>query len=176
MCKVKDIDECEKKIFVYLSDGRCFSTEWFADDDRKGNIADSFTETEQLHVDRVIEENNVSMKDIEKWAISRNKSDKDCIYISRHAFERMKQRNGWNKKTALRMVKKVYDNGILPEDAPAEYRPWLKRKEKKEPGTLYKLYGDMVYVFDNQVLITTMQANKFVADKREKRFKCEEVY
>ena len=40
-------------------------------------------------------------------------------------------------------------------------------KEKKEPETLYKLYGDMVYVFDNRILITAMQANKMNYDDRD---------
>lgn len=167
MCRVMDIDECEKRVFVYLKDGRCFVTEWFMDDEKKNISLEHFSAAEQEQLDKLFTENEISSEDVEKYAVSRNKSFIDCIYISRHAFERLKQRNGWNKKTSLRMIKKVYENGVTSENAPIKYKAWLKMKEKKEPETLYKLYGDMVYVFDNRILITAMQANKMNYDDRD---------
>lgn len=165
MCKVMDIDNCEKRVFVYLHDGRCLVTEWFFDEERKNITTDNFSKAEQEHIDALFAENEVGPEDVEKYGISRNKNQEDCIYISRHAFERMKQRNGWNKKTALRMVKRVYEKGVTAENAPSKYKTWLKMKEKKDPKAVYKLYGDMVYIFDNQILITAMQANKLIEDK-----------
>lgn len=164
MCKVRDIEECEKKIFIYLKDGRCYATDWFSDDERKSyaSARRRFTEKEQKYIEYTMKIYGVAEEEVERWVVSRNKSDEDCVYISHHAFDRMKQRNGWNKKTSLRMIKKVYDNGLTSAEAPAEYRTWLRKKEKKEPETTYKLYGDMVYVFNNRVLITAMQANKMV--------------
>lgn len=172
MCNVMDIEKCEKKIFLYLKDGRCVCTNWFKDDERKSSTMDFFTKEELINVEETLKTNEIEKENVSHWCVSRNKSDEDCVYISRHAFERMKQRNGWNKKTALRMVKKVYDNGVEPEQAPVEYRTWLRKKQKKEPETTYKMYGEMVYVFNNRVLITIMQANKFKSNdkKQEKIF------
>ena len=34
------------------------------------------------------------------------------LVITKHAYTRMKERNGWNKKAATRMVSKIYNDGL----------------------------------------------------------------
>lgn len=157
MCKVRDIETCEKMMCVYLKDGSMVSSEWFHDDERKNTYSeDRFTMLEKEAYDKLVCENSINIEDIDHWSVARNKTEEDSVYISRHAFDRMKQRNGWNKKTSLRMVQKVYDNGLGPKDVPVQYRAWAVQKSKKHPECLFKFYGQMLYVFDNKVLVTVM--------------------
>lgn len=34
------------------------------------------------------------------------------LVITKHAYTRMKERNGWNKKAATRMISHIYSDGI----------------------------------------------------------------
>lgn len=161
MCKVKNIEECAKKVYVYTNDGKAFSSEWFYDDERKNTYgAEVFTLQERKHYNELLEKNHVKEEDITHWAVNRDKSESDCVFISRHAFDRMKERNGWNKKTALRMTKKVYDNGLAPSQVKGEYRAWALHRAAKYPESTMKFYGQNLYVFQNNVLVTVLQAKK----------------
>ena len=161
MCKVRDIETCEKKVVIYLWDESYRASEWFKDDERKNSYSDDrFTQAEEDRYLSLREEHGIKDEDIEHWAIQRNKTEEDCIYISRHAFDRMRERNGWNKKTALRMVKKIYDNGLNPGDVKGEYQSWVRDRAKKHPEVIMKFYGQMLYIFDNKVLVTTIHGNK----------------
>lgn len=161
MCKVRDIETCEKKVVIYLWNGNSISSEWFRDKERKNSYAeDRFTEAELIRYQQLIHENGIDSNDIEHWTIQRNKDEEDCIYISRHAFDRMRERNGWNKKTSLRMIKKVYDTGLNPDEVKGEYKSWIKERAKKHPEVIMKFYGQMLYIFDNKVLVTAIRGNK----------------
>lgn len=161
MCKVRDIETCEKKVVIYLWNGEHVSSEWFDDEERKNTFGDDrFTSAEMMRYKNLISENGINEEDIEHWAVQRNKDEADCIYISRHAFDRMRERNGWNKKTALRMIKKVYDTGLNPDEVKGEYRAWIKERAKKHPEVIIKFYGQTLYIFDNRVLVTAIHGNK----------------
>lgn len=161
MCKVRDIETCEKMMCIYLKDGSVISSGWFNDDERKNTYGEErFTELEKKTYDELVCANSLDTEDIDHWAVARNKNEKDFVYISRHAFDRMKERNGWSKKTSLRMVQRVYDEGLAPEDAPVKYRAWAVKKSKTSPECLFKFYGQMLYVFDNKVLITVMHGTQ----------------
>lgn len=156
MCKVRDIESCEKKMIILLNEGEVVETQWFLDLERKNTYGDDiFTTAEEAQIKSIC-----SIDDVFSWNILRNKNEDDCVYISRHAFDRMRERNGWNKKTALRMVKKVYDNGLSPEEYDGEYKSWVMLRSKKHPGCTLKMYGNTMYVFDNNVLVTAMLAKK----------------
>lgn len=77
------------------------------------------------------------------------------IKISTHGYERLKERNGWSRKTADRMIKKIYINGEHPNDIKGFKKQWIEKKgyydsDYKE----YIIYGDYIYIFKNMVLIT----------------------
>lgn len=37
------------------------------------------------------------------------------LVITKHAYTRMKERNGWNKKATVRMVSRIYNKGMRPD-------------------------------------------------------------
>lgn len=169
MCKVRDIETCEKRVCIYLESGEMVSSEWFFDDERKNTYGVyRFTELEKKAYDELIHANSITDEKIDHWAVARNKGDEDSVYVSRHAFDRMKERNGWNKKTSLRMVRKIFDEGMEPKDVPGQYKAWAIQKSKKNPECLFKFYGQMLYVFDNKVLITVMKGTKLKFDSLRK--------
>lgn len=160
MCEVRNIEDCRKKVYIYLQDGTQVSSDWFEDNERKNTCGeDRFTMLEKENYDRLIADNRISPDKIDSWSVGRDK-DPECVYISRHAFDRMKERNGWNRKTSVRMVRRIYDCGILPDDVHGPYRNWVQHRKKKDPKATYRFYGQNLYVFDNNVLITVIQAKQ----------------
>lgn len=80
------------------------------------------------------------------------------IVITEHAYLRMRQRNGWSKKTANRMIKRIYVNGLRPEELKGYKKKWIiYRKYNGSQNDEYVLYGDHVYIFNGNVLITSYQ-------------------
>lgn len=87
--------------------------------------------------------------------------------ITEHAYCRMKQRNGWNKKTANRMVKRVYDCGQRPNQIKGYLKTWIKSKVVEDSkGNDFILYGQTIYVFREKVLITVLHtpSRKYVEE------------
>ena len=81
----------------------------------------------------------------------------NLIRITEHAYCRMKQRNGWNRKTADRMIDRIYDNGKRMEQVKGYVKLWLKDKVSTDPyGNDFVLYGQTVYVFRENALITVL--------------------
>ena len=162
MCVVKDIEECAKKVYIYMKNGEAYSSQWFFDEERKNSYGENnFTELEKEKYDELIDENGLEPKDIGHWTVNRDKSlGEDCIFISRHGFERMRERNGWNKKTAIRMVKKVFDEGLAPDEVKGEFRPWVRHRAEKHPEGILKFYGQSLYIFENGILVTVLPAVK----------------
>lgn len=78
------------------------------------------------------------------------------IVITEHAYLRMRQRNGWSKKTANRMIKRIYVNGLRPEELKGYKKIWIcYRMHNGCKEDEYVLYGDYVYIFKKHVLKTT---------------------
>ena len=81
------------------------------------------------------------------------------INITEHAYLRIKQRNGWNRKTANRMLDRIYDDGLRIKDIKGYLRVWIKNKIKSElQEAEYVLYGKQVYIFREHNLITVLAA------------------
>ena len=79
------------------------------------------------------------------------------IIISRHAYARMKERNGWNKRTAERMVDRIYMDGLRPEQVKGYLKGWINRKyEKSNTGDEYVLFGEMLYIFNGRFMLTVL--------------------
>lgn len=84
------------------------------------------------------------------------------IIISNHGYERLRERNGWNKKTSDRMISRIFNKPCKD----CELKNWKKKhgKEyirKQESGKILEIrfFGDNVYIFDmvdnNAVLVTS---------------------
>lgn len=79
--------------------------------------------------------------------------------ISKHAEQRLKERNGLGKKSYDRIVEKAYENGINHSQTKGNLHKWMSGLYQKYPrkGTEIKLYGDKAYIFVEQVLVTVLQ-------------------
>lgn len=81
----------------------------------------------------------------------------DEIVITKHAYMRMKERNGWNKKAATRMVSRVYNNGIRPDQVKGYLKEWVNAKyEYRNDGDEYVLFGDKLYIFNGMTMLTVL--------------------
>ncbi len=96
------------------------------------------------------------VKELNELHSLNNISEEDTIYISKHAFQRMKERQGWNKKAAIRMMKKVFDNGILSNNKTGYISLWIKQKVtfNENDDRNYIIYGDYIYIFIKHILLT----------------------
>lgn len=79
------------------------------------------------------------------------------IVITKHAYMRMKERNGWNRKAARRMVSRVYSEGVRPDHVKGYLKNWVNTKyEYRNEGDEYILYGDKLYIFNGKTMLTVL--------------------
>lgn len=79
------------------------------------------------------------------------------LSISKHAYERMKQRNGWNKKAADRMLNRVYFDGIRPEEVKGYLKNWINNKaDAFDDEREFVLFGEKLYIFCNGTMLTVL--------------------
>lgn len=77
------------------------------------------------------------------------------LVITKHAYTRMKERNGWNKKAATRMVSRIYSDGVRPEQVKGYLKKWVNTKyEYMNDGDEYVLFGDKLYIFNGMTMLT----------------------
>ena len=73
------------------------------------------------------------------------------LVITKHAYTRMKERNGWNKKAA----KRIYSDGVRPEQVKGYLKKWVNTKyEYRNDGDEYVLFGDKLYIFNGMTMLT----------------------
>ncbi len=81
------------------------------------------------------------------------------LMISRHAYTRIKERNGWNRKAAIRMIPRVYSEGLRPSQVKGYLRQWVGEKvANARPGHEFILYGERLYIFNGGTVITVLTA------------------
>ena len=75
------------------------------------------------------------------------------IEISRHAFERMHERLGLNKKAIIRMVEKAYELGLTHSQASGNLYKYISQQHNlyRHKGSCIKIYGENVFIFNQQV-------------------------
>ena len=78
----------------------------------------------------------------------------EVVIITYHAYNRLKKRKNWNKKTADRMVKLIYQSGKREEDIKGYLKCYLKQKKREGSNVEFVLYGKDFYLFDGNVLVT----------------------
>lgn len=77
--------------------------------------------------------------------------------ITQHAKQRMKERCGFNKKTAERMAKKAFDEGITHAQTKGKLNKWITSLYfKNEKANNIRLYGDYCYLFYGETLVTVI--------------------
>ena len=85
MCKVMDLNTTAKKFIVVLKDKSQMSSEY------RENIFNFKDEESELH--SFLNENGITYDNVDSWYIVR-KRENDVVYISKHAFKRLHERNG----------------------------------------------------------------------------------
>lgn len=80
------------------------------------------------------------------------------VIITKHGEKRIRERSGINKKAVERIVQKAYDVGFTREDTTGQLKKWIDRiYEKNLPANRVRIYGDNMYLFANEYLITMIQ-------------------
>ncbi len=157
MCEVKSLDELDRVMIVTTKNGKTYNSEkYHIDKENKEYIAEQ-------HFEKVLKQNKIPRSEVLKKYTARVKQDNE-IYISSHAFDRLKERVGWNKKASLRMLSKVYSEGIDKSEISGYTRKWIEYREKmqehlyeeKEPRMDTFVYGNHAFLFCNRVLITVL--------------------
>lgn len=74
------------------------------------------------------------------------------IDITKHAYDRMKQRLGWNKKAAKRMAGVAYAEGIKHGETNGKLHSYISSRALTymKKGNCIKIYGEAVYCFVNR--------------------------
>lgn len=80
------------------------------------------------------------------------------VNMTKHGAKRMRERNGLNMKSAVRMTNRVFQDGIRRENTKGRLRKWVDHvyyNGEKLPV----IYGDKCYVYSNDgsnLLITVL--------------------
>lgn len=155
MCKVNVLSDSEKRMTIKLNNGKMLVSEWYEDDGTKSDVIDKTIKENEVY-SRLLCDNNAQENDVKEWYIAR-KREKETVYISDHAFDRIKERNGWKKKTAIRMVQKIYDNGLRVQDTEGYLNLWIRgRMISSRNNDEYVIYGAFAYIFNCGTLITVI--------------------
>ena len=168
MCKINKLSDAMQQVVAETVDGRIIKSLPYEDQEKA--LIGQTHKAQEMYLE-MLEENNVSNKEIVKVYVVRVK-EQDTVYISRHAFKRMKERNGWNRKASMRMVEKVVESGMRERDMEYKIRQWVKIKNamRKKPDTDCEiiLYGSYIYIFsksDNTLLTSYSVPNSVVKNK-----------
>ena len=77
--------------------------------------------------------------------------------MSNHATDRMNERCGLNKKSAERLARLALENGISHKDTSGNLNKYLtKLFFYNKTANNIKIYGEYVYIFCDDILITVM--------------------
>lgn len=78
--------------------------------------------------------------------------------VSNHAKVRLKERNGFNKKSYERMARKAFVDGVTHSQTKGNLNKWLTSLYfKEEKANNIRLYGDKAYIFCGDTLVTIIQ-------------------
>lgn len=111
MCKVLNSDEQRKKYKNVLKNGQTYFSRCFVRKNNGGR-SNSLSDEEMQETLAFAEEKGIDRSEVESVTVVYNDEMlDDYVIISQHALERLKERLGWNKRTAVRMVEKIISNG-----------------------------------------------------------------
>lgn len=87
------------------------------------------------------------------------KGELPMVAITTHAQRRLKERAGMNKNTARKVAERAYCTGISFDNASSDIRKYISRvyMSHDKIANNIRIYGNIVYIFDNRTLITVFQ-------------------
>lgn len=84
-----------------------------------------------------------------------NKADVTCCIATEHAYEKAKERLEWKPKVLDKMMQKAFDEGIQHKDTKGSLKKYItKLWFKHQTANNIRIYGENVYLFYGQTLIT----------------------
>lgn len=95
------------------------------------------------------------------------------VNMTKHGAKRMRERNGLNMKSAVRMTDRVFRDGIRRESTKGRLRKWVDHiyyNGEKLPV----IYGDKCYVYSNDgsnLLITVLNIPADLMKDKKKTIK-----
>lgn len=83
---------------------------------------------------------------------------KSIMIITNHAYERAKERLGWTQKVLEKMSSKALSEGIRHSDTKGRLNKYITATYfSYKTANNIRIYGENVYLFDKDVLITVYQ-------------------
>jgi hypothetical protein len=80
--------------------------------------------------------------------------DRADIAISKHAYDRAKERFGWKPRTLRRMLPRVLDDGLCHRDMKGHLKKWASRQFLAYKATDMRVYGQFCFFFKGNTLVT----------------------
>ena len=78
--------------------------------------------------------------------------------LTKHGTMRMRQRIGITKKATQRIAERAFEKGLSRNDAKGAVRKWMDETySTHETGNNMRIYGDKLFIFNNETLITVLQ-------------------
>lgn len=77
------------------------------------------------------------------------------MHITKHAYERGKDRLGWKKNTLKRMTKRAWKKGLTYCDTKGQLKAFVDKKKQLYPFVdAIRIYGENIFFFSEGSLIT----------------------
>lgn len=94
------------------------------------------------------------------------------IEITRHAEQRMRERLGINKKSIERIAQRAFDEGIKHSETKGNLNKWVTSVYfKNESANNIRIYGNTLFIFDDNKLVTVYYIPRNLTKKLESMVK-----
>ena len=89
------------------------------------------------------------------------------IEVTDHAFNRLRERSGINRKAAVRLSERAYKDGLKHNEVSGDVFKYMSSvATKSNRGCSLRLYGDKVFIFNksskNNEIITDNEGNRVI--------------
>ena len=80
------------------------------------------------------------------------------MIVTRHAYKRLKERSGLNKKSVTRIAEKAFQEGIRHCEVKGNLKKWMSNVYlRNSNANNLRICGDKLFVFAGDTLITVLQ-------------------
>ena len=69
------------------------------------------------------------------------------LYPTPHGLQRAKERAGWNRRSALRMLERALYDGLRAEECGRALGTYLRSLAARNAGHFARIYGEHVFIF-----------------------------
>lgn len=91
------------------------------------------------------------------------------ITVTYHARKRLKERLGIRKSACVRHAQLVFDKGTPRQEVSGNLRRYMNKKHLQDPSiNEMRLYGEFIYMFCDESLVTVFGVPKILNKKKPK--------